>query len=301
LAHKHGYRANPAARALAKGRTNRIGLCIAGKITHQPIIGEFSLHARLDLFAEGLQQAGYAIEIIQVDLAQTPEELSKNLFKHAVDGLIFLNWPPKLLERPLAFLKERGVPAVASGTTFATPGFTWTDVDASASMEDAVLQLSLEGRLRLAFIDSVISPTSPPWFQASFKSAMCRHAKVSSKDALVIRPTDVAYEGVREATLAVLQRQPDVQGIVLSDNYLAQAVLNALQAEGRFPGKDVRVIGYGDTIFAEQCRPKLSHYSLRLEEQAGFGLDALLEQIQDKSSYQPRHANLAPKYIARET
>jgi DNA-binding LacI/PurR family transcriptional regulator len=300
LARQHGYRTNPAARALAQGRTNRIGLCIAGTITRHAMIGEFSLHARLDLFAEGLQRAGYAIEIVQADPAQTPEELSRNLREHAVDGLVFLNWPRDLLERPLFSLRERGLPAVASGTAFTDGGFTWTDVDASASMEDAVLRLSREGRLRLALIDTVIGGR-PAWVEPSFKRAMHRCAGVSPEHVLLVRPVNVDYEGARDATLTVLQRQPDVQGILLPDNYLAPAVLNALRVEGRRPGADVRVIGYGDTVFADQCRPKLSHYSLRLEEQVRFGLSALLEQIQDNSGYQPRHAYLAPEYIARET
>jgi DNA-binding LacI/PurR family transcriptional regulator len=167
-------------------------------------------------------------------------------------------------------------------------------------MEDAVLRLSREGRPRLALIDTVIGAT-PAWVATSFKRAMHRHARVSPEDALLMRPVNVDYEGVRDATLTVLQRQPDVQGILLPDNYLAQAVLSALRVEGCRPGKDVRVIGYGDTVFADQCRPKLSHYSLRLEEQVRFGLNALLEQITGGSGYRPRHANLAPEYIARET
>jgi len=300
LARKHGYRANPAARALAKGRTNRIGLCIAGTITSHAMIGEFSFHSRLDLFAEGLQRAGYAIEIIQANPAQAPEELSRNLREHAVDGLVFLNWPRQLLEGPLFSLRERGLPALASGTAFADAGFTWTDVDAEASVEDAMARLGREKRWRIALIDGVIGNT-PAWLGTSFQSALSRHPEMRPVDSRPIRPANVDYEGVRDATLAVLQRQPDIQGILLPDNFLAQAVLNALQSEGRRPGKDVRVIGYGDTIFADQCRPKLSHYSLRLEEQVRFGLDALLEQIQGGAEYRPRHANLAPEYIARET
>ena len=300
LARKYGYRTNPAARALVMGRTHRVGLCIAGAITQHAIIGEFSLYARLALFAEGLQRAGYAIEILQSDPARTPEQLIKDLRAHVVDGLVFLNWPPELLEKPLFSLRERGLPAVASGTAFTDAGFTWTDVDASASMEDAVLQLIREGRLRLALADIVLG-TPPAWIETSFKNAMHRHARVSPADALLIRPENVDYEGVRDATRALLQRQPDVQGIVVGDNYLAQAVLNALLAQGRHPGEEVRVIGFGDTIFADQCRPKLSHYSLRLDEQIRFGVDALIEQIESGSSYEPRHANLPPRYIQRQT
>ena len=124
LARKHGYRPNPVARALVQGRTSRIGLCLTGTLTSHAIIGEFSLHERLSLFAEAIQQAGYALELIQVDLAQPLEELTRGLRQRAVDGIVFLDWPAHLLEKPLFSLREQGVPAVASGTSFADPGIT---------------------------------------------------------------------------------------------------------------------------------------------------------------------------------
>ena len=99
----------------------------------------------------------------------------------------------------------------------------------------------------------------------------------------------------------ILNQCPEIEGIILTDNFLAQGVLNVLQTTARTPGKDVRVIGHGDTVLADQCHPKLSHYGLRVEEQVRLWTEALLEQIQDKSSYQPRHAMLPPEYIGRET
>lgn len=300
LARKHGYRSNPAARALAKGRTNRIGLCIAGTITSHAIIGEFSLHARLDLFAEGIHRAGFSIEIVQIDPNQPPEDLSRELRERAVDGLVFLNWPKELLEKPLFSLKERGVPAVASGTTFESAEFTWTDVDAAASVEDAVAQLSREGRRRIAMIDTVVSSANG-WVQPAFAQALRHHPEVQPTDPVPLRPENVDYEGVRLATRSLLQRHPRVEALLLSDNYLAQAALTALLTEGRRPGEDIRVVGNNDTVFADQCRPRLSHYSLRLEEQVRFGLEALIDQVQQGASWQPRHALLAPEYVHRET
>jgi DNA-binding LacI/PurR family transcriptional regulator len=300
LARKHGYRSNPAARALATGRTNRIGLCIAGTITSHALIGEFSLHMRLDLFAERLQRAGYAIEIIQVDPQHSPEELSRDLAQRAVDGLVFLNWPPDILEKPLFSLKERGVPAVASGTALNDDSFTWTEVDEPAAFEAAVRQLTSEGRTRIALVDTVVG-TKTPGVDRAFKTAMRRYARCPAREVVIVQAAPLNYETVQQATRDLLRRQPDVQGIILTDNFLAQGILNALQAEGRCPGADVRVIGHGDTVFADQCSPKLSHYGLRIEEQVRLGTDALLEQIQGGSDYHPLHAMLPPEYIARET
>jgi DNA-binding LacI/PurR family transcriptional regulator len=300
LARKHGYRLNPAARALAKGQTNRIGLCIAGAITSHAIVGEFSLYVRLGLFADRLQSAGYAVEIIQANPEQPPEALSRSLAQRTVDGLVFLNWPPDVLEKPLFSLKEREIPAVVSGTALEDASFTWTDVDEPAAFDTAVRRLAGEGRTRIALIDTGVRETAPE-IERSFKAAMRRHAGCLARDILVVGAVPANYETAHQAASDVLRQRPDIQAVVLTDNFLAQAVLNAFQVNGRHPGADVRVIGFGDTVLADQCRPRLSHHSLMIEEQVHFGTDALLEQIQRGPVYQPRHAMFSPEYVARET
>ena len=73
------------------------------------------------------------------------------------------------------------------------------------------------------------------------------------------------------------------------------------EAIGRRPGVDLRVIGHGDTVFGEQCHPRLSHYSRRIEQQVRSGLEALLEQTEAPETYQPRRLNLTPAYLERDT
>lgn len=300
LARQRGYRTNPAARALANGRTNHIGLCVAGTISSHAIIGEFSLHMRLELFAEGLQRAGYAIELIQLDPHETSQPISRQLLKRTVDGLIFLNWPRELLERPLASIAKKDIPTVASGTSLKEACFSWTDLDEPAVVSATVDQLSREGRSRIALIDNVITPPSIPNIRA-FEQAVKRDARLASELPLVVSPRSADYDSVRACTETLLREHPRLDGIILTDNFLAQPVLNALREQGRVPGRDVRIIGCGDTIFADRCSPKLSHYSLCIEEQVQIGLEMLMEQIQNRSKYRPRHARLPPKYIARET
>ena len=300
LAHKHGYRPNQAARALVQGRTNRIGLCLTGTLTGHAIIGEFSLHERLSLFAEAIQQAGYALELIQVSLAQPLEELARDLRQRPVDGIAFLNWPADLLEKPLFSLREHGVPAVASGTPFTDRGVTWTDADSDAAFDLAVQQLHEEGRGCLAVVDSVVSVV-PNAFRHQFARAMSRWYGTPPDDCLITTPAEYSFRGVYRATAEVLRARPEVDALILPDNYLAQAVLNGVESVGRTPGADLRVIGYGDTVFADQCHPRLSHYTRRIGEQVHFGLEALLEQIDAPDSYQPRHLNLRPDYLERET
>jgi DNA-binding LacI/PurR family transcriptional regulator len=149
-------------------------------------------------------------------------------------------------------------------------------------------------------LDTVIGPTTAH-MEDAFRGAVSRGTRIPPDEVLVVRPARLDYEGVQEAVRALMDREPSLQGILLTDNFLAQGVLNALRAAGRRPGGDVRVLGYGDTVFADHCSPKLSHYSLRLEEQVQFGLEALLEQIEKGETYEPRHALLPPLCVGCET
>lgn len=300
LAEKHGYRPNQAARALVQGRSNRIGLCLTGTLTSHAIIGEFSLHERLSLLAEAIQQAGYALELIQVNLEQPLEELTRDLRQRPVDGIVFLDWPADLLEKPLFSLREHGVPAAASGTPFADPGITWTDADSEAVFELAVQRLRGEDRKHVVVVDTVVSEVANA-FRGYFAQAMARWYGLAADECQIVSPAEGSFRGVYRATADLLRARPEVEALILPDNYLAQAVLNAVETVGRAPGADLRVLGYGDTVFAEQCRPRLSHYTRRIDEQVRFAVEALLEQINSPETYQPRHLNITPGYIEGET
>lgn len=300
LAKKHDYRPNQAARALAQGRSNRIGLCLTGTLASHAIIGEFSLHDRLGLFAEAIQQAGYTLEFIQADLAQTPEEMARDLRVRPVDGIVFLDWPPDLLEKPLFSLRVHGVPVVASGTRSADPGITWTDADSEAVFGLAAQRMGAEGRSQLVVVDTLIS-VGPNAFRSHFVQAISRWYGPGAAEIQIAVPAENSFRGVYRATQELLRARPEVEALLLTDNCVAQAVLNALESVGRAPGDDVRVLGYGDTAFADQCHPRLSHYTRRIDEQVRFGLEALLEQINSPDTYQPRHLNATPEYLHRET
>jgi LacI family transcriptional regulator len=300
LARKHDYRPNQAARALVQGRSNRIGLCLTGTLTSHAIIGEFSLYDRLGLFAEAIQQAGYALEFIQANLAQPLEQLTRDLRSRPVDGIVFLDWPPDLLEKALFSLREHGIPVVVSGTRFADPGITWTETDSEAVFSLAAQRLGDEGRSQLVVVDTLVS-VGPNAFRSHFAEAMARWYGPGAEGCQIVAPAEISFRGVYRATQDLLRARPEVDALLLPDNYLAQAVLDAVESVGRAPGDDVRVLGYGDTIFADQCHPRLSHYTRRIDEQVRFGLEALLEQINSPDTYQPRHLNVTPEYLQRET
>ena len=117
----------------------------------------------------------------------------------------------------------------------------------------------------------------------------------------VFRAPTTTLAAVVEATGVALRKMRDPTAMLLTDNFYAEAVLRALEENGKAPGRDVRVIGFGDTVLADRCSPRLSHYGIRVADQVRHGLDALIEGIQNPAHYRTRWKKFRGELIERET
>jgi len=299
LAKKHGYQINPIARALVKGRTARIAVCLDGHLAEHAIIGELSLYVRLSRVCRGIHKAGYSVEIIEADSLAPLEKLSRQFCRMAVDGFIFLHWSPRRVENLLFSLKEKGIPAVASGTTLPSRDYTWTDIQVYETFYHAASQLIDEGHPKVIFLDTIVDARVDD-FKRGFINAVSTHLKQGGNNRLY-RPREMSLRGIRMLMERVSVQEPGATAFILSDNFYGEAVLDCLAQRGVRVGKDCRLVGFGDTILAERCRPRLSHYGLRIEEQVAFGLKALVEAIEHPKRFKPRQCKLPPHYIPGDT
>lgn len=300
LAKKHGYRPNLAARGLVQRRTYRIGLCVYGFLAQRPIIGQLSFHEALALSARRIQEAGYALELIEADPAHRIEQSCRALARRDVDGFALLGWPADAAEKVLLSLREKAIPAAAIGTPLADDGLTWTDVDRGEAIREATRLLLGEGWKRIALLDIDAGGGHRETKTKAFRDEV----GVAATDARCAGVFRMKGANVEEAILLARQAMegaPRPDALVLTDNFLADAVLFVLKERGIAPGKDCRIIGFGDTILADRTNPKLTHYSLMVPEQVRFGLDALLDEIKSPQDYQPRHQVFQPRLILRET
>ncbi len=137
-------------------------------------------------------------------------------------------------------------------------------------------------------------------FRREFINAVSAHLEQGGNNRLY-RPEEMSLRGIRMLMEKIGVQEPRATAFVLSDNFYAEAVLDCLAQRGVRVGNDCRIVGFGDTILAERCRPKLSHYGLRIEEQVAFGLQALVEAIEHPKRFNPRQCKLPPRYIPGET
>ena len=299
LTRTHGYRSNPAAKGLAEGRTYRLAVCVEGPLAGHAMIGEYSLHERLALFAGGIQKSGYSIEIVQLSPGLSQDEVHDDLAARAVDGFVFLGGRPEFILPAMTALDGLGIPAVASGCALGEAGLVWTDVDRAGSFRDAVERLAGEGHERIALLD-----VDPGFYTnakiTAFRTAARDRLNADAEPWLFLGEATSLPETLR-VTREALKAMPDCRAFLLTDNFYAEGVLVALGEAGLTPGGDCRVIGFGDTALADRCSPRLSHYSLCIADQAEFGLASLLEAIQAPEAFSPRFRLFGPRYVSLGT
>ena len=296
-AREYGYRANPAARGLVQGKTYRLGICVEGSLARHGVSEHINVLEQLQQFSAAGQRDGYAMEIIVLDVSRPAEEIARELKGKAVDGFVFLTWPRDILEQLLFSLKEVGLPAVAAGVAV-DDGFTWTDVDREQAFTRATEHLIAEGHERIALLTSRGPYVSPKI--AGFLKGMEGGLGVDARDAVFSYAT-MALSSVMAATEAMLDARPDLTAFLLTTTMYTEIVYMAMSKRGLTPGRDMRLVGFGETYLADKTDPRLTHLDHRLNDQVAFGLEALFEQIEDPARYEPRHRLFRSRLVPRDT
>lgn len=299
LAKQHGYRRNLAARALVEGRTYRVALCVHGYFATHSVVQEVDLYEQFVLYSRKIQTAGYGLDLVEIDDTRSLDEMRRELSKRFVDGFIFLYWPPELVTKLISSLQEKGVPAVSSGTILENEDLTWTAINEAMVFEEATKHLLSEGHEQIALMDVQSGATSTVRrnaFLRTIKNELGREA-----DDWVFHLGRPRVEELVNATYEALDRMNGVRAFLITGNRYCHPLLHALRHRNISPGKDCRVIGFGETGEAKKATPPLSHYPVKNREQVEFGMEALLEQLRDPSGYQPRHRLMEPEFIQLET
>jgi len=299
LAEKHGYRMNPAAQALSKGRTYRIALCSHGPLVHSLVHRSMQMYERLSEFADAIQAANYAMEICQVDADRPLTKVSLELSRMAVDGFILLGWKTKPAEKLLFSLREKHIPSIASGTTFTDDTFSWTDVDRVDAYEQATRYLIEEGHREIVFLGSGSGPISTKKFRG-FLNVMKRDMGIDARKRVFKAPSSFVPDMSR-LTRQALQAFPKTTAFLLPGANYHPGPIYELQERGVEIGSDFRLIGFGETALADSSIPRLTHYGLRMRDQVQFSLKELFSAIEDPEGYVPKSKMFKSQLILRDT
>lgn len=262
-----GYRPNKAARALATGRSQVIGM-VAQNTT---LYGPTSL---LNAFEQAAAEAGFAVSIGSVsnlDRRSVSAAVERHLDQR-VAGLVVI--------APVASAGEalNAMPAdVPLVTIDGDPqrNTALVTVDQLAGARAATRHLLEAGH------DTVWHVSGPAeWFDSAGRVRGWREA-LETAGVMVppLVPADwSAAAGYRAGQM--LARMPDVTAIFAANDHLALGVLRALHERGRRVPDDVSLVGFDDVPEAAFFIPPLTTVRPAFDAVAQASLDLLLRQIE---------------------
>jgi len=250
-----GYVYNRAAASLRTQHSDAIGVVLTN-ITN-PYFAEFAAGLQDTLASSG------TVPLLAVSNEDRDQQhrLIKSLVERNVDGIVLVpahgTSPtdlPNLLGTPLVLLARR---------------FNGMDVDyVGAQNRDggyaAAEHLYSHGCRRIAFVGGFTDSSAREERAGGVEEFLNGHGvTLDSGHSVVCEP---ARPQAREAAMALLTKDSEVDGIVCFSDVVAFGVLDAIADMGRRVGSDVRVIGFDDVHDAGLNRPSLTSVAVPARE-----------------------------------
>jgi DNA-binding LacI/PurR family transcriptional regulator len=287
-----GYVPNRAARSLAAGRSESVGVLVpepSSVLFGDPVLPRLLAAIGRELSESGLQMVLFAPQSM-ADLSR----LEQYLVGGHVDAVLLLALHDS--DALPARLHARGIPMVFGGRPHGGVDVSFVDVDNQAGGRYATEHLVLRGRRRIAHIAGPQSGHPARERLQGFREAMWNAGMRS----------DLVDEGARDrdsgelAMARLLAIDPDIDGVFASSDASAAGAMWALQVLGRRVPEDVAVIGFDDSPIASATQPPMS--SVRpLVEDMGREMARLVLSLHAVRGQEPRRLILDPELALRES
>lgn len=266
---KLNFRPNAAARGLALGKSNTIG--VITQAIDSPFYGE-----GLRGIEDYLQQRGYTALFMSGNWDEDDEErCMSELLSRRVDGIIIFSG--RLEDRQLANYAKQ-VPLVVSGRNLKAPNIFSLQVDDEQGALLATRHLIQLGHRRIAFIAGILDHADASLRFKGYRRAL-EEAGIAHDPKLVV-PGDFHEEGGVEATLRLLKSGNKFTALFCVNDQTAYGACLALYRSGLNCPRDVSVVGFDDLHSSSYRVPPLTsvRQSIRvLGESSGA---AMLQMLQ---------------------
>ncbi|NUP64962.1 MAG: LacI family DNA-binding transcriptional regulator [Nonomuraea sp.] len=294
-----GYVPNRAARSLVTRRTGAVALVLSGAGADEdpspsPILTDPFFGRVVAGIISFLRPRGIHPVLMFADTAQSRAEVVSYLRQGDADGALLVSThaaDPLPVE-----LIEAEVPAVLFARPTGPVPISYVDVDHRAGAALAADRLVRLGRRRVA---SICGPLDVPAAQArlaGFQDAMARHGHAY----VPYSEGGFTYDSGEQAMERLLAERPDLDGVFVANDLMAQGALHALRHHGRSVPDDVAVIGFDDSSAATACRPPLTTIRHPVEDMAAEMARLLLAHI-DEPGRTPTSVIFEPALILRSS
>jgi LacI family transcriptional regulator len=268
-----GYRANPQARALRRGRTSTYGF----------VVRNFANPFFLEVLS-GAQQvaADSGATLLVLDSQYSLDRERQHVCELAAQRVAGLAIAPVGTGESIRLWHRLrpGAPVVAlNGSAAGVPGLSRVRPDDAAAVELPMRRLAELGHSRVAFLSAPRQLMADP--------DRLRHFRLLARE-LGMRP-DVLYSpltitDVQRAALAELARPDPPTAIVTNSDYTAYGIYKAARELGVLIGAGVSVVGHDDLPTSELLDPPLA--TIRIDHRSmGTALMTRLLELEPPGDY----------------
>lgn len=286
-----GYRPNPAARSLARGRHDSIGLVLTERDLAELPHSFFAQPLRGATMA--VAQRSIQMVLLLAGAADDDAALRRYLDGSHVDGALVIleahsTHLPRVLGRTPVPVVYLGRPVDSDPTVH-----SYVDVDNYGGARLATEELVAAGRRVIGTIAGPPDMGVAVDRLAGWRDVLVDHQMTVPQAAYA----DFTAGGGASAMARLLGAHPDLDGVFVASDLMATGALKVLSASGRRVPADVSVVGYDDSILAPTANPPLTSVRQPLEEMGQLMVEVLLEAIADPTA--PPVQRILPAQITR--
>ena len=294
-AERLGYRASAAGRRLRSGRPEAVGFLLG-----QPQ-GSFANFFHLELLA-GIDAALRPTDYhLVVTIAKSEEDEFDSLRRMVEQGQVgaMLLCRTRRTDERIIWLMQHGFPFAAVGRSETPEPFPSLDIDHAASARIACERLIGFGHRRIALVNTpprlMFSAHARQGYEQALAAAGLRRDR-----RMVVQASAMTEESGLAATRQVLASGASATALVCGDDVLALGALRALDEAGLQAGRDVAVIGCGDSPMARYASPPLTTFGAPFRA-AGQRVTEMLLQAMAGTPAAELQEVWTPELVVRES
>ncbi|HET7338543.1 MAG TPA: LacI family DNA-binding transcriptional regulator [Candidatus Dormibacteraeota bacterium] len=283
-----GYVPNRAARSLAAGRSESVGVVVLDpewNVFQDPSFPRLMRGIAGELEANGLQMVLFAPQS-----AADSNRLEQYLAGGHVDAVLLLN----LVDHEVLpdRLRARGIPVVLGGKPRSGLEISFVHVDNHSGARRATEHLIGQGRRRIAHLATDSHCDRLQGFREAMWNAALR-------GDLVEHGAD-NREGGEMAMAKLLSQCEDIDAVFAASDAMAIGAMWVMQALGRRIPDDVAIIGFDDSPHAASTQPPLSSVRRPMEDM-GREMTRLVLSMAALNTHGPLQKILDPELAVRES
>jgi LacI family transcriptional regulator len=286
-----GYSQNTIARALARARTQSLGLAING----------LSNPYFTDVIAAVEEEASRANHTLLLgDTHDDPEHelvIVRALVERRVDGLL-LAPSPGAAEHTLPYLATQELPVVLLDRLIAGAPLDQIGADNAEPTAELVDHLAALGHTRIGMVVGTAGLSTTDERVAGYRQGLARHG-LPVDDALIVGGGS-QRDAARDAVLGLLDLSDRPTALISGNNAMTIGAMRALKERGLRVPDDIALVAFDDFEWADLFEPRLCVVRQPTAELGHQAVRMLLDRLAD-GSRPPRTVRLPTTFVHRDS